>query len=480
MRMKESVEGGVSAVKKIVTMLAVLTIGLSGGTAQVTSFDSKGVVLKPVRDKTLPLLQVDEPAVKTGTPFLVTRDKCVVRGMASDVAGIGSVELNGAALSVGAGGQFEMQVPLHEGLNSFKLSAVDKAGNRTDRTIEVIRDTKPPVIVVLEPAAHDARGIRPLSVEKATVKVRVTDEYGVKTVTVNGAIVPGGPDSTYTALLPMREDESKVTIIATDNAGNLSNEEFPVFRRKDIAGELFAGKYFAFIIGIDDYRGNWDRLKNAVRDAKAVEKLLRESFRFDSIQTLYDRQATRDDILGAIDNFTSMLGRDDNLLIYFSGHGTIQQRSNRGFWVPSDADVRSTSRYISHSELKDRIASFQGRHILVVADACFSGEILKGAPLPLLTKDDPQYLRNVFQRPSRWALTSGGEEPVMDGGREGHSVFAYYFLKALREIEGKFFTTSQVYERLKFGVGNNSVQMPRYDELRDVGSEHGEFVFVRK
>lgn len=465
---------------KTIAIIAALIVGLSGVTAQVTTFESKGMVLKPVRDKTLPLLQVDEPVIKTGSPFLVTRDRCVIRGSASDVAGIGSVELNGTALSVGSGGHFEIQMALKEGMNRFKLSAVDKAGNRTDRTIDVIRDTKPAVILVLEPAAHDARGIRPLSVEKATINARVTDEYGVKSVTVNGAAVPAGPDSTYTTLLPMREDESKVTIVATDNAGNVSKEEFPVFRRKDIASDLFAGKYFAFIIGIDNYHGSWDRLKNAVRDAKAVEKILRDSFRFDSVQTLYDAQATRDDILGAIDNFTSTLGRDDNLLIYFSGHGTIQQRSNRGFWVPSDADGRSTSRYISHSELKDRIASFQGRHILVVADACFSGEILKGAPIPLLTKDDPQYLRNVFQRPSRWALTSGGEEPVMDGGREGHSVFAYYFLKALREVEGKFFTTSQVYERLKFGVGNNSVQMPRYDELRDVGSEHGEFVFVRK
>ena len=466
--------------KNFAMMVAALVFSLSGVTAQVTTFESKGLVLKPVKDKTLPLLQVDEPVVKSGSPFVVNRDRCVVRGSATDVAGIGSVELNGTPLSVGAGGHFEIQMPLREGLNSFKLSAVDGAGNRTDRTIDVIRDTKPPVIVVLEPASHDARGIRPLSVEKAEIKARVTDEFGVKTVTINGAVVPAGPDSTYTTVLPMREDESKVTIVAADNAGNTSKEEFPVYRRKDIAGELFAGKYYAFIIGIDNYSGSWDRLQNAVRDAKSVEKLFRESFRFDSIQTLYNGQATRDNILGAIDNFTSTLGKDDNLLIYFSGHGTIQQRSNRGFWVPADADGRSTSRYISHSELKDRIASFQGRHILVVADACFSGEILKGAPLPLLTKDDPQYLRNVFQRPSRWAQTSGGEEPVMDGGREGHSVFAYYFLKALREIDGKFFTTSQVFERLKFGVGNNSAQMPRYDELRDVGSEHGEFVFVRK
>ncbi|HTR99440.1 MAG TPA: caspase family protein [Bacteroidota bacterium] len=466
--------------KTFVTTVVALALACSAGAAQVTSFESKGVVLKPVRDKTLPLLQIDEPLVKAGSPLLLTKDRCLFRGFASDVAGIGAVELNGAPLSLGAANRFEMQAPLREGLNTFRLSAVDRAGNRTDRVIEIIRDTRPPVILVLEPAAQDARGIRPLSVEKATVKARVTDENGVKSVTINGISAPAGPDSTYATLIPVSSQESLVRIEATDNAGNVTKEEFPVFRRNEIAGELFAGKYYAFIVGIDSYHGAWDRLKNAVRDAKAVEALLRQSFRFDSVQALYNEHATRDDILGAIDNFTSLLRKDDNLLIYFSGHGTLQQRSNRGYWVPADADGKSTSRYISHSELKDRIAAIQGRHILVVADACFSGEILKGAPLPLMTKDDPQYLRNVFQRPSRWALTSGGEEPVMDGGREGHSVFAYYFLKALADIDEKIFPTSEVFDKLKYGVGNNSAQMPRYDELRDVGSEHGEFVFVRK
>jgi hypothetical protein len=461
-------------------ILAILALGMSQGMAQITSFESKGLVLKPATDKTLPLIQVDEPLVVSGVPFLVSRDRCMVRGSASDVAGIASVELDRVPLSVGEGGHFEMQVPLREGLNSFKLSALDKAGNRTDRTIDVIRDTKPPTIDVIEPKAGETRGIRPLDANMATVKARVTDENGVKSVTINGTNVPPGPDSTFKTLLPLREEETKVTIVATDNAGNPAKDEFPVFRRNYITAEFLSGRNFAFVIGIDKYHGAWDNLKNAVRDAKAVEKILRESFRFDSVQTLFDERATRDEILGAIDRYTATLGRDDNLIIYYSGHGTIQERSNRGFWVPSDADSRSTSRYISHSELKDRIASFQGRHILVVADACFSGEILKGPPVPLLTKDDPQYFRKLFQRPSRWALTSGGDEPVMDGGREGHSVFAYYFLKALREIEGKFFTTSQVYERLKFAVGNNSAQIPRYDELRDVGSEHGEFVFVRR
>ena len=461
-------------------VLLLFLLCMRGGNAQVTTFESKGIILKTAGDKTLPLLQIDEPDARSGSPLLLRRDRCFVRGSATDVAGIRSVEVNSVPLTLGAGGHFEMQVPLREGLNTISVSAKDSAGNRTDRTVDVIRDTKPPVIALLGPKPSDTRGIRHLEKDVATLKIRATDENGVKSVSVNGTALAAGPDSTYAMLMPLGDEETKVTVVAIDNAGNLAKEDLPLFGRRDATAEFLTGRNFAFVIGIDAYRGNWGRLKNAVRDAKAVAKTLRDSFRFDSVQTLYDEEATRDGILGKIDTFTATLGREDNLLIYYSGHGTIQERSNRGFWVPVDADVRTTSRYISHSELKDRIASFQGRHILIVADACFSGEILKGVPLPLLTKDDPQYFRKVFQLPSRWALTSGGEEPVLDGGRDGHSIFAYYFLKALGEMEGRFFTTSQVYERLKFAVGNNSAQMPRYDELRDVGSEHGEFVFVRK
>ena len=452
------------------------------GTAQVTEFESGVVVLKSPRDKTIPLLRIDEPRLGTGSVVLVAKEMCFIRGFATDVAGIKKVEINKVVLSLGTNGQFETQVTLHEGSNPLKVTAEDNEGNLAVRAAEIILDTKGPVIDILQPVQDELRGIRRLGRDNVTVKARVSDEHGVKSVSVNGTGSLLDVDSTFTVTVAAKDEESRAIIVAEDNAGNVSRREVRIPKRwKDIASDFLIGKNLAFIVGIDNYHGAWDKLRNAVRDAKAVEALLRESFRFDSVVTLYNEQATRDNILGKLDDFAGSLGKNDNILIYYSGHGFLQERSQRGYWVPVDADGRSTVRYISHSDLRDRIAAFQVHHLLLVADACFSGELLtRGNPPPLAFVNAPEYLRKVFQPPSRYALTSGGVEPVLDAGSEGHSIFTYYLLKAMREIDDRFFTASQIYEKLRVGVGNNALQMPLYKEIRDVGSESGEFVFVRK
>jgi hypothetical protein len=83
-------------------------------------------------------------------------------------------------------------------------------------------------------------------------------------------------------------------------------------------------------------------------------------------------------------------------------------------------------------------------------------------------------------RKSRQALTSGGVEPVLDGGREGHSVFAYYFLQAMVNLRGAYFDAGQVYDELRFPVTRNSDQIPQFAPIKDTGDEGGQFIFVRK
>ena len=60
---------------------------------------------------------------------------------------------------------------------------------------------------------------------------------------------------------------------------------------------LKTGKYYALVIGIDDYRGEWPKLNNAVRDARAVKEVLSLKYSFDQIITFYNEQATRANIL---------------------------------------------------------------------------------------------------------------------------------------------------------------------------------------
>jgi len=240
------------------------------------------------------------------------------------------------------------------------------------------------------------------------------------------------------------------------------------------------GEYYALIIGIDKFRGEWPPLRNAVNDARSIQKLLEEKYQFHQIKTLYNDQATRQNILGAFEWFMENLGEKDNLLIYYSGHGHYNEQMEKGFWVPVDAETKQIHQYISNEEIRSFMSGIQTRHTLLVSDACFSGDIFRGKTLTIPYENSTKYYHKVYSLMSRKALTSGGIEPVMDGGRDGHSVFGYYLLKTLENNESKYLDAGELYNKIRIPVINNSEQTPVYNPVNNTGDEGGQFIFITK
>ena len=240
------------------------------------------------------------------------------------------------------------------------------------------------------------------------------------------------------------------------------------------------GRYFALIIGIDKYTGSWTPLQNAVNDAKAVEKTLRDNYRIDHFITLYNENATRANIIKNFELLVENVSTEDNLLIFYSGHGDYKESLNKGYWVPVDASSISTSNYISNADIQTFLGGIKSKHTLLVSDACFSGDIFRGETRTIPFEDSEKYYQKIHAIPSRKALTSGGVEPVMDSGKEGHSIFTYYFLEALETNNQKLFDASRVYEHLKIPVINNSDQSPVFAPVKNAGDEGGQFIFIRK
>ncbi len=240
------------------------------------------------------------------------------------------------------------------------------------------------------------------------------------------------------------------------------------------------GEYYALIIGIDQYSGEWPMLKNAVNDAKSVAQMLSSKYSFQYLKTLYDKQATRDNILTEFEWLMKTVKPNDNVLIYYSGHGEYVKNMDKGFWVPVDASSKAISKYISNEDIKAFLSGINSKHTLLVTDACFSGDIFRGKTITIPYENSTKYYNKVYSLNSRKALTSGGVEPVMDKGREGHSVFAYYFLQALTKNSEKFCDAGQIFESLKIPVVNNSYQEPLYSPIHNAGDEGGQFIFMLK
>jgi len=243
---------------------------------------------------------------------------------------------------------------------------------------------------------------------------------------------------------------------------------------------LTPGKFYALIMGVDNYKGAWNSLNNAVRDAQGVEILLKSKYKFDNFKTLYDEQATRTSIINAFLWLVENAQENDNVFIYYSGHGEFNKALNKGYWVPADAQTVSISAYISNSELQTFLSGIKAKHTLLVSDACFSGDIFRGNTVKVNMESSEKYYTETYNLKSRQAITSGGIEPVMDGGKDGHSVFAYYFLQALKANEQTYIDAAQLFDKLKTPVTNNSDQKPDLQPIKNTGDEGGQFIFIRK
>jgi len=240
------------------------------------------------------------------------------------------------------------------------------------------------------------------------------------------------------------------------------------------------GEYYGLIIGIDEYTGEWPPLRNGVNDAKGVAELLSSKYTFTSLKTMYNQEATRDKILAEFERLMNTVKANDNVFIYYSGHGEYIESMDKGFWVPVDANGKSVSKYISNEDIRSFLSGIPSKHTLLVTDACFSGDIFRGKTMTIPYENSTKYYSKMYSLSSRKALTSGGIEPVMDKGKENHSIFAYYFLQALRNNSEKYIDAGQIFDNLKIPVVNNSMQTPAYSPIRNAGDEGGQFIFIAK
>jgi len=248
--------------------------------------------------------------------------------------------------------------------------------------------------------------------------------------------------------------------------------------KKSLSDLTAVGQFWSVLIGIDDY-DHWPKLSTAVKDIEALKDLLETKYRFDPNRTkvLKNKGANRREIINAFEWLVDNVGEEDNVFIYYAGHGDLNKVT--GYWVPVEVGQNSKADLIGNSTIRDYIGAMKARHIYLVADSCFSGSLL-GSTRSKPPLSSERYFQEAYKRISRQGLTSGGLEPVSDNGYDGHSIFSYYFLKGLRENAAPFLTASKLFDEIAPAIANNSNQTPISRPIRDVRDEGGEFFFVLK
>lgn len=232
------------------------------------------------------------------------------------------------------------------------------------------------------------------------------------------------------------------------------------------------GRYHALVIGNNSYR-DLPKLRTAATDAKALSDALAKEYGF-SVRTIID--GTRAHIVDALDSYRETLREKDNLLIYYAGHGWLDEDSGRGYWLPVDAQKNRRTNWIENTTIADTLKTLRAKHVIVIADSCYSGTLMRDTNVTLRTAD---YWQKMAEKRTRVAMTSGGLEPVADGAGGAHSPFAKAMIEALQANESVL-DGNQLFAAIRRPVMLNANQTPQYADVREAGHEGGDFLFVRR
>lgn len=385
--------------------------------------------------------------------------------------------------------------------NKRELSSLQQQANnsrdqlqKSTATIAKAEQAKPPQIAVIDPPMAITRGIpradMPAASRSKEIVGKVDAPAGVKRFTINGRDQTIDEFNLFWTKIDLTGDVTPVDMAVLDTQQREVKFQFliqsPRGPQAVAAAPLDAkgiplGTYHALIIGNNDYQ-KLPALKTAVGDAKAVEQLLRERYGF---KTHLLVNATRYQTLSALNDLREHLSAQDNLLIYFAGHGELDTINNRGNWLPIDAELDSSANWISNVAITDILNTMQATHIMVVADSCYSGT-MSGTTVPrhseaLPSAQQKEWLETVMTLRARTVLTSGGAEPVLDVGGGEHSIFAKAFIDALRNNKQLLEGYTLYRDVLKNVSANakalNRQQTPEYAPILHAGHEAGEFFF---
>src|SRR6185436_1916770 len=112
------------------------------------------------------------------------------------------------------------------------------------------------------------------------------------------------------------------------------------------------GRYHAVVIGNQVYK-HLPKLSTPATDARAVADLLRTEYGFQNIRLLVD--ASRAQMVRALDDVRRDLGEEDNLLIYYAGHGWLDREADRGYWLGVDAETDTRANWLSNADITDTL-----------------------------------------------------------------------------------------------------------------------------
>ncbi|MFH0756238.1 MAG: caspase family protein [Bacteroidota bacterium] len=339
-----------------------------------------------------------------------------------------------------------------------------------------VPDREAPVISILSPSP--GAGERFVSeLDKVEVIGEVTDASRIRFVSVNTDIKLVGQTGMFASSVSLVPGENLIRVKSMDEHSNMKEIVLyvdyapPVLTLADKIKKN--SKYFGLIIGIDTYKDpGIPDLDNPIRDAQSIFHSLTTNYTFEPENITMLKNPKRSDIIRELDALRGKVSKEDNLLIFYAGHGYWDEDASIGYWLPSDATRETTADWFRNSTLVNYLQAIHSKHTLLITDACFAGSIFKSRSVIL---DMEVVYDRIYEIPSRKAMTSGAMTEVPD-----NSAFVKYLVKQLDENKETYLSSEELFSSFRMAVISNSSVLPQYGEIQNVGNEGGDFIFLKR
>lgn len=218
---------------------------------------------------------------------------------------------------------------------------------------------------------------------------------------------------------------------------------------------------FCVIIANEIYKQkDTPNVKYAAQDGKTFETyclrtlgLPEENIRFASNASYLQMKS----MLEWFQQIGDVYGKDANFLVYYAGHSVPDEKGNCKL-IPADVSINDMNNGFSLKELYASLGKLTMNNVLVLIDACFSGNDRED----VAALDDVH--RGIVREVKKDAVSgnvvvltaASGTETALSYDEKGHGLFSYYLMKKLQDTKGNV-TYGELYDYIKKEVMRKSI-----------------------
>jgi len=232
--------------------------------------------------------------------------------------------------------------------------------------------------------------------------------------------------------------QGNFVIEAIDRTGSIAKKTL-TFKSKEKPQQVGYNSRIALIIGNGDYKNS--PLKNPMNDANDMAAALKKL----GFKVSHLINASKHEMVLAINKFGKNLKSNDVGLFYYSGHG--MQVNGRNYLIPIDANVESEGdvefESVDAGRLLSKMNEAENRVNIVILDAC------RNNPFKRRFRSSNRGLARINAPTGSFVIFATSPGSVADDGKGRNGIFTKYFLKHIKTPRLKI---EDIMKRVRKGV----------------------------